>query len=56
MPSQRALARQPWKEFKTPEGRKYWNNPQTGKSVWEMPPEYKEALDQNLPPPRPAAP
>lgn len=54
--SQRALARQPWKEFTTPEGRKYWNNSQTRQSVWEMPAEYKDALDQNVPPPRPAAP
>ena len=53
---QRALANQPWKEYTTPDGRKYWNNTETKQSVWEMPREYKDALELNVPPPRPAAP
>jgi pre-mRNA-processing factor 40 len=52
---QRAIANQPWREFTTPDGRKYWNNTETKQSVWEMPEAYKNAISQNEPPPRPAA-
>ena len=51
---QRALANQPWKEYTTPEGRKYWNNTETKASSWEMPEAYKNALAQSQPPARPA--
>ena len=47
---QRALANQPWKEYTTPEGRKYWANAETKQSVWEMPEAYKSALAQEPPP------
>ena len=50
----RAIANQPWREFTTPDGRKYWNNTETKQSVWEMPEAYKNATSQNEPPPRPA--
>ena len=32
----------PWKEFKTADGRTYWNNSESGISVWEEPEEYKQ--------------
>jgi len=53
---QRALAQQPWKEYTTPEGRKYWSNSETKASTWEMPEAYKSALAQAQPTSRSAAP
>jgi len=55
-PSERALANQPWKEYTAEGGRKYWYHTEEKRSVWEMPEVYKNALEQNHPPPRPAAP
>lgn len=52
---QRAIASQPWREYTTPDGRKYWNNTETKQSVWEMPEAYKNAVSQNEPPARPPA-
>ena len=54
--SKAALANQPYKEYTTPEGRKYWYNTETKASSWEMPEVYKNALAQSQPPPRPVAP
>ena len=57
-PVERALASQPWKEYQTPEGRKYYSNSETKQTVWEIPQQYKEALEsaQPTPPSLPAAP
>ena len=46
---QRALASQPWQEYTTKEGRKYWYNKETKQSSWEMPGLYKDALAQAVP-------
>jgi len=29
-----------WKEYTTPDGKKYFHNTKTGKTQWEMPEEY----------------
>ncbi len=50
---QRAIANQPWREYTTPDGRKYWNNVETKQSVWEIPEAYKNAISQSEPAPRP---
>lgn len=52
---QRAIAQQPWREFTTPEGRKYWNHSETKQSVWEMPEAYKTATAVNEIPSKPIA-
>ena len=44
-PAEIRLEKIPWKEFTTPEGQKYWNNRETGESVWTMPQTYKDALN-----------
>ena len=53
--SQRALANQPFKEYTTDSGRKYWYNTETRQSTWDMPEVYKNALaqveTQQAPPP-----
>ena len=46
---QRALANQPWKEYTSEGGRKYWYNTETKASSWEMPEVYKSALAQSQP-------
>lgn len=53
---QRAIANQPWKKATAPDGREYWWHTETKKTSWDMPQEYKDALELNVPPPRPAAP
>lgn len=35
-----------WKEFKTTDGRTYWNNAENGISVWEEPEEYREYKEE----------
>jgi pre-mRNA-processing factor 40 len=46
---QAALEKQPWKEYTTGEGKKYWNNTETKESTWEIPEVYKEALEAKAP-------
>lgn len=41
---QRALASQPWREYETDKGRKYWYNTETKQSSWEMPESFKAAV------------
>jgi pre-mRNA-processing factor 40 len=41
-----ALANQPWKEYTTDAGRKYWYNTESKQSTWEIPEVYKDALAQ----------
>lgn len=53
---QRALANQPWQEFKTPEGRPYWYNKETKQSSWQMPEVYRDALNQTTASTKPAVP
>ena len=53
---QRALANQPWKEYTTPDGRKYWSHIETKISTWEMPEAYKHALAQVQKPLTPVTP
>lgn len=31
----------PWKEYLTPEGKKYYHNAQTKETVWDMPADHK---------------
>lgn len=52
---QRALSNQPWKEYTTPEGKKYWYNTENRISSWEMPEPYKAALAQAQDTPKAAA-
>lgn len=54
-PQERALATQPWKEYTAPDGRKYYSNSETRETTWTMPQQYRDALNQNQPPPRPPA-
>ena len=42
---ERALSDQPWKEYTAPDGRKYYSNSLTKATVWDMPAEYREAVD-----------
>jgi pre-mRNA-processing factor 40 len=49
-PAEIRLSKIPWKEYTTPEGRKYWNNSATGESVWTMPQAYKDALNGPIKP------
>ncbi len=51
---QRALLKQPWKEYTAEGGRKYWYNTETQKSSWEMPDAYKKALGIDSGPSTPA--
>ena len=51
-PAEQALASLPWKEYATPEGRKYYSNSETKQTVWDMPAEYKEALEATRAPPK----
>jgi pre-mRNA-processing factor 40 len=57
--SQKALTTSPWKEY-SHEGRKYWHNPETNQTTWEMPDVLKnaQAAAPATPalPPKPAAP
>jgi pre-mRNA-processing factor 40 len=46
---QRALSQSPWKEYSSPDGRKYWHNAETNKTTWEMPEVYKAAQSQAQP-------
>jgi len=57
-PVERALAKQPWKEYTAPDGRKYYAHAETKQTVWEMPAQYQEALNaaEAQPPPTPTAP
>jgi pre-mRNA-processing factor 40 len=40
------LEASPWKEYKTPEGKKYYHNSATSTTVWTAPEEYQAILDQ----------
>jgi len=40
------LEASPWKEYKTPEGKKYYHNAATSTTVWSAPEEYQAILDQ----------
>ena len=53
---QLALANQPWQEYTTKDGRKYWYNKESRQSSWEMPEVYKDALAQSAPAAKPAMP
>jgi pre-mRNA-processing factor 40 len=54
---QRALVGTPWKEYANPEGRKYWHNPSSNETTWNLPDAVAENLkkirEQNQPPQRP---
>jgi hypothetical protein len=40
-PEEKILKDCPWKEYTTPEGKRYYSNVKTKETVWEIPKEYK---------------
>jgi pre-mRNA-processing factor 40 len=40
-PEERVLKGSLWKEYTTPEGKKYYSNSKTKETVWEIPAELK---------------
>lgn len=44
-PEERILKGSSWKEYTTPEGKKYYSNIKTKETVWEIPADLKGNLD-----------